>query len=84
MNDNCKQCGMCTAACTSNVKVHEEVNLYKMVIDNGCMKTSDCIDACPNDALSIGFGSNAVGQRKKSRQYDLSLEIGRASCRERV
>jgi polyferredoxin len=78
VNDNCKQCGMCTAACTSNVKVHEEVNLYKMVIDNGCMKTSDCIDACPNDALSIGFGSNAVGQRKKSRQYDLSLveELG--------
>jgi Flp pilus assembly protein TadD len=44
-----------------------------MVIDNGCMKTQDCIDACPNDALSIGFGSNAIGKRKKPREYDLSM-----------
>ena len=73
VNDNCQQCGKCTAACTSNVRVHEEVNLYKMVIDNGCMKTQDCIDACPNDALSIGFGSNAIGKRTKPRTYDLSM-----------
>jgi tetratricopeptide (TPR) repeat protein/NAD-dependent dihydropyrimidine dehydrogenase PreA subunit len=73
VNDDCQQCGKCTAVCTSNVRVHEEVNLYKMVIDSGCMKIMDCIDACPNDALSIGFGKIAVGQRTKKRKYDLSL-----------
>ena len=73
VNDNCQQCGKCTAACTSNVKVHEEVNLYKMVIDSGCMKTRDCIDACPNDALSIGFGPTAIGKRTKPRTYDLNM-----------
>ena len=73
VNDDCGQCGKCTAACTSNVRVHEEVNLYKMVIDSGCMKIMDCVDACPNNALHIGFGKIAVGQRKKKRKYDLSL-----------
>ena len=73
VNDNCQQCGKCTAACTSNVRVHEEVNLYKMVVDSGCMKIMDCVDACPNDALSIGFGPVAVGKRTKKRTYDLSI-----------
>ncbi len=73
VNDNCEQCGKCTAACTSNVRVHEEVKLYKMVIDSGCMKIMDCIDACPNDALHVGYGKVAIGQRTKKRTYDLSL-----------
>ena len=73
VNDDCQQCGKCTAVCTSNVRVAEEVNLYKMVIDSGCMKIMDCIDACPNDALSIGFGKVAVGNRTKKRKYDLTL-----------
>ena len=73
VNDNCQQCGKCTAACTSNVRVHEEVHLYKMVIDNGCMKTSDCISVCPNDALHIGFGPIAAGKREQPRKYDLSI-----------
>jgi len=76
VNENCQQCGKCTAVCTSNVRVHEEVHIHKMVVDSGCMKTMDCIDACPNDALSVGFGSIAFGKRneqKSSKQYDLSL-----------
>jgi len=47
-----------------------------MVVDSGCMKTMDCIDACPNDALSVGFGPVAFGKRndqKSSKRYDLSL-----------
>ncbi len=74
VNENCQQCGQCTAACTSNVRVHEEVHIYKMVIDSGCMKTMSCIDACPNDALSIGFGSTAIGQRQTPKKYDLSVK----------
>ena len=42
------------------------------------MKTMDCIDACPNDALSIGFGENSLGKRTKQRKYDLTMleELG--------
>ncbi len=73
VNDNCEQCGSCTAACTSNVRVHEEVKLYKMVIDSGCMKIMDCVDVCPNNALHIGFGTVAIGKRTQKRKYDLAL-----------
>jgi tetratricopeptide (TPR) repeat protein/ferredoxin len=56
VTDDCEQCGHCTAACSSNVRVHEEVNLYKMVTDPGCMKCMDCISVCPKNALYFGFG----------------------------
>ena len=73
VNDNCGQCGKCTAACTSNVRVHEEVNIHKMVIDSGCMKIMDCVDACPNEALSVGFGETALGKEDTKQKQDLSL-----------
>jgi len=60
VNDACKQCGHCTATCTSNVRVHEEVRLYGMVVDSGCMKCTDCVSVCPNDALSYGFAKPSV------------------------
>lgn len=83
-HDKCKECGHCTAACTSNVRVHEEIKAYGMVVDAGCMKTMDCISVCPNDALSIGLGRPALGagvrpdakesykKAKAKRRYDLS------------
>lgn len=75
--DKCHQCGHCTAVCTSNVRVHEEVREYGMVVDPGCMKCMDCVSVCPNDALSFGFGRPAItkGAPKKKRPkktYDLS------------
>jgi polyferredoxin/tetratricopeptide (TPR) repeat protein len=85
VNDSCQGCGHCTSACSSNVRVHEEVRDFGMVVDSGCMKTMDCISACPNDALSIGFGGPAVLKKakdtpaakmaaeKRKRRYDLSL-----------
>ena len=78
VNDDCEQCGHCTATCTSNVRVHEEVREYGMVVDPGCMKCMDCVSVCPNDALSLGFGKPAVKKGKAKtkepkRQYDLSL-----------
>jgi NAD-dependent dihydropyrimidine dehydrogenase PreA subunit len=60
-HDKCGECGHCTAACTSNVRVHEEIKAFGMVVDAGCMKTMDCISVCPNDALSIGLGRPAIG-----------------------
>jgi len=76
VTDDCEQCGHCTAACTSNVKVHAEVRDYGMVVDPGCMKCMDCVSVCPNDALYFGFGKPALSAAAKQapppRKYDLS------------
>ena len=55
VSDACEHCGHCTASCTSNVRVHEEVAKYGQVVDPGCMKCMDCVSVCPTDALSYGF-----------------------------
>jgi polyferredoxin/tetratricopeptide (TPR) repeat protein len=76
-HDKCEGCGHCTAVCTSNVRVHEEIKSHGMVMDPGCMKCLDCVSVCPNEALRFGFTLPAVlkkplplaeakGQRKKS------------------
>lgn len=60
VTDACRGCAKCTAACSSNVRVHEQVRTYGAVVDPGCMKCMDCITACPNDALYLGFGRPAA------------------------
>ncbi|RNC81449.1 MAG: 4Fe-4S binding protein [Phycisphaera sp.] len=60
VNDNCQHCGHCTAVCTSNVRVAEEVRDFGMVVDPGCMKCLDCVSACPNDALCFSFAKPAI------------------------
>jgi polyferredoxin len=52
----CEGSGHCTAVCTSNVRVHEEIARYGQVVDPGCMKCLDCVSVCPNQALSYGPG----------------------------
>lgn len=56
VTDACESCGHCTAVCTSNVRVHEEVRDWGMVMSPGCMKCGDCISVCPKDALYYGAG----------------------------
>ena len=60
VTDACAGCGHCTAVCSSNVRVHQEVRDYGMVVDPGCMKCGDCISVCPNDALYYGAGPIAL------------------------
>ncbi|MHC4991719.1 MAG: tetratricopeptide repeat protein, partial [Planctomycetota bacterium] len=77
VTDACEHCGHCTAVCTSNVRVHEEVREYGMVVDPGCMKCLDCVSVCPNDALHFGFGRPAVARgaprhAAPRRKYDLT------------
>lgn len=57
----CEGCGHCTAVCTSNVRVHEEVRDFRMVVDPGCMKCLDCVSVCPKHALYVGWGMPAIG-----------------------
>jgi polyferredoxin/tetratricopeptide (TPR) repeat protein len=78
VTDACEGCGHCTAVCTSNVRVHEEVREYGMVVDPGCMKCLDCVSVCPNDALYFGFGKPAVAKgaaknQSPIRKFDLTL-----------
>ncbi len=63
VTDACEQCGHCTQTCSSNVRVHEEVWRYGMVVDAGCMKCMDCVSVCPKEALYFGFGRPAVGAK---------------------
>jgi ferredoxin len=80
VTDACEQCGHCTAVCTSNVRVHEEVAAYGMVVDSGCMKCMDCVSVCPKDALYFGFGaSNALTARGLAA--DSARSPGAASAR---
>lgn len=66
VNENCEGCGHCTAVCTSNVRVHQEVRDYGAVVDPGCMKCLDCVSVCPKDALSVGFGLPAIFTARRS------------------
>jgi polyferredoxin len=73
VNEACNECGHCTAVCTSNVIVHQEVKQYGMVVDPGCMKCMDCVSVCPNDALYFGFGKPAAAVKKTlERNYSLT------------
>jgi len=66
VTDACQGCAHCTASCTSNVRVHEEVRDFQMVVDSGCMKCLDCVSVCPNDALYVGLGRPAVVGRRQA------------------
>jgi len=78
VSDACEQCGHCTATCTSNVRVHEEVRLYGRVVDPGCMKCMDCVSVCPKGALSFAFARPSILERtaprgERARRYPLGL-----------
>ncbi len=68
VTDACVQCGHCTSVCTSNVRVSEEVNDFGMVVDPGCMKCMDCVEACPSDALYLGIGAPALGKKARDKE----------------
>jgi NAD-dependent dihydropyrimidine dehydrogenase PreA subunit len=72
VSDACEGCGHCTATCTSNVRVHEEVRLYGMVVDPGCMKCLDCVSVCPTQALQFGFTRPPVAIPPARRLYDFT------------
>ena len=87
VTDACEGCGHCTATCTSNVRVHEEVRTFGMVVSPGCMKCMDCVNVCPKDALYYGFGAPAVAKgrpraKREPRAFDFTWpeELGMAGA----
>ncbi|MDX1388453.1 MAG: 4Fe-4S binding protein, partial [Acidobacteriota bacterium] len=36
--ENCEQCGKCTAACTSDIRGHEELKQFGRVVSSACLK----------------------------------------------
>ena len=52
---DCNGCGECTAACTSHIRVHHEIQVHGRVVTPGCLKDLDCVTSCTQDALKFGF-----------------------------
>lgn len=77
VGDDCVQCGSCTAACTSHIRVHEELARFGTVVNPACMKDLDCIAVCPQQSLHYGFGLPSLAQRATGetvirKRYDFS------------
>jgi polyferredoxin len=75
VSPSCDACGHCTAVCTSNVRVHEEVAKHGQIVDPGCMKCLDCVSVCPKDALSVGLALPkpfAVSQQRLAARADFT------------
>ncbi len=75
---DCSGCGICTAACQSRVRVHEEAVEFGRIVNPACLKDLDCVAACPNGALTYGFSLPAIVERKASsrlhaKPYDFTL-----------
>jgi len=78
VSDACRQCGRCTANCTSGVRVHEEVKMHGMIVNPACLKDLDCLGGCPQKALSYTFTRPALFKSFKSGgrfglPYDFSI-----------
>ena len=77
--DTCEKCGECTAQCTSNVRVHEEIRDWNKVVSSDCMKCLDCVSVCPTGSLSYGFAQPLVfsktltGKAPKKKRFDLTF-----------
>lgn len=57
---DCSSCGHCTAACSSGIEVHKELEAYGTVVSSSCLRDLDCIAACPSGAVGFGFTKPTV------------------------
>lgn len=76
LTGDCNQCGKCTAVCNSHIQVHREVDQFQRVVDPNCLKDLDCVQVCPNDALSFGFGKpSGLLSTKKLKGYTKKFDF---------
>lgn len=74
----CDGCGVCTAACKSNILVHEEIRIHSKVVSPDCLKDLDCVAACPHESLRWGLATPALFQSwrkrgRRPRRWDASI-----------
>ena len=71
----CDGCAVCTAACTTGVRVHDEVQRFAMVANSGCMRCFECVSACPRGVLAYRLGRPALTavNRAGLTRYGFSL-----------
>lgn len=76
--ENCEQCGICTSACGSDVRVHEELKAFGKVVDPSCLKDLDCVSVCPNHAVHFGFTwpSFFKSWRREAQRKNYDFSIG--------
>lgn len=60
----CDGCARCTAACTTGVRVHEEILRSGAVNSAACMRCFECVSACPRRVLAYRLGPPAIGARR--------------------
>jgi ferredoxin len=60
---DCTACAKCTAACTSNIAVHDELRRHGTVLDSRCLRDLDCVAACPSGAVGFRLGAPGLGER---------------------
>ncbi len=53
--DGCTGCGACTAACQSDIRVHEELAAHGTVVSSSCLRDLDCLTGCPSTAIAYRF-----------------------------
>ncbi len=75
LTGECDNCARCTAACTTGVRVHEEVQRLGMVASSGCMRCLECVSACERDVLHYRLGAPSLlaGSRVGLVRYAFSL-----------
>ncbi len=88
VTDACEGCGHCTAVCTSNVLVHQEVRDYGMVVDSGCMKCRDCVSGLPQRRALLRRRADSLFAkprvaRPEPRRYPLAW-LGGGGARARL
>lgn len=75
--ENCEQCGACTSACGSDIRVHEELKTFGKVVNPSCLKDLDCVSVCPNESVHFGFTKPSLFKswRREARRklYDFSM-----------
>lgn len=72
--DRCDHCALCSAACSLQIRVHEQTRAHGAVLDADGMRTLDCIDACPHQALSLRVATPPLWREAQpAATYDLRL-----------
>jgi Flp pilus assembly protein TadD/polyferredoxin len=64
---DCTGCGLCTAACQSHIRVHEELTVFGKVVSQSCLKDLDCVSVCPTGAVAYGFTRPSLLAPRKAR-----------------